>query len=120
MGLHIEIYRHNDWGDCTNNGVTSQERNHRGLCLTNVDGPFDPDDDYPACKLEKVTHHWGSHVRIVPDELEGKPSMMGGNYAATSDSRFNEAIEKLLGHNFYGALPVHDRTETREQQNQYD
>ena len=111
MGLHVYIYR-DDLGDCTANGVTSPKRNHRGLCLTNVDGPFAPDSEYPAAKLEKVTHSWGSHVRIVPEETEGKWSMMGGNYAATSDSRFSEAVEELLGHNFYGALPVHDRVET--------
>ena len=107
MGLNVGIYR-----DTSNNGVTSEWRMHLGLCLTNVDGPFDPSKDYPAAKLVKVTHHWGSHVKIVPDEVEGNHSMMGGNYAATSDSRFREAIEKLLGHNFYGALPVHDRVET--------
>tara|TARA_R100001443_G_C3295339_1_gene163879 strand:+ start:341 stop:703 length:363 start_codon:yes stop_codon:yes gene_type:complete len=120
MGLHVGIYRDTSFSDCTNNGVTSEFREFKGLCLTNVDGPFKPDKDYPGAKLEKVTTRWGSHVRIVPDELQGKHSMMGGNYAATSDSRFREAIEKLLGHNFYGALPVHDRTETREQMNSYD
>lgn len=117
MGLLVNIYRSDS--DCTNNGVTSPSRNFKGLCLTNVEGPFTPDEEYPAAKLEKVTHPWGSHVRIIPEELEGKPSMMGGNYAATSDSRFNEAIEALLGHNFYGALPVHDRTESREEMASY-
>ena len=113
MGLHVYIYRDDTMGDCTANGVTSPKRNHRGLCLTNVDGPFDPCDDYPAAKLVAKTHSWGeTTVRIVPEETEGKWSMMGGNYAATSDSRFNEAIAKLLGHKFYGALPVHDRVET--------
>jgi len=37
--------------------------------------------------------------------------MFGGNYAATSDSRFGEAIEKLTGQDFYGAVPIHDRKE---------
>ena len=120
MGLYVGIYRDTSFSDCTNNGVTSEFREFKGLCLTNVDGPFDPNSEYPAAKLEKVTHRWGSHVRIVPDEVKDQDSMMGGNYAATSDSRFREAVEELLGHNFYGALPVHDRVETREQQRMYD
>jgi hypothetical protein len=37
--------------------------------------------------------------------------MMGGNYAATSDSRFSDKIEEMLGHGFYGAVPIHDRVE---------
>jgi hypothetical protein len=37
--------------------------------------------------------------------------MDGGNFAATSDSRFNEACRKLLGHDFYGAVAIHDRVE---------
>ena len=41
--------------------------------------------------------------------------MMGGNYAATSDSRFGEAVRKRIGPNFYGAVPIHDRFETPEQ-----
>jgi hypothetical protein len=35
--------------------------------------------------------------------------MMGGNYAATSDSRFSEATGQ------YGAIAIHDRYETPEQ-----
>ena len=41
----------------------------------------------------------------------GGGSMMGGNYAATSDSRFSDKIEQMLGHHFYGAIPIHDRVE---------
>ena len=37
--------------------------------------------------------------------------MMGGNYAATSDSRFSDKVEQMLGHHFYGAVPIHDRVE---------
>ena len=110
MGLLVSIYR--DESDCTNDGVTSPKRGYRGLCLTNVDGPFDPDSEYPAAKLVKNEYTHGDTVVVVPEEVEDKWSMDGGNYAATSDSRFNEAIEKMLGHNFYGALPVHDRVET--------
>ena len=38
--------------------------------------------------------------------------MFGNSYAMTSDSRFVEAIRKLINTpNFYGAIPVHDWTE---------
>ena len=111
MGLTVWVYR-NDLGDCTLNGVSS---NARQLCVVNVDGPFNPADNSPAVLLEQ--HHPGC-LRLVPaikagNEWVVKPewSMFGGNYGATSDSRFSEACERLLGHRFYGAVPIHDRYE---------
>jgi len=35
----------------------------------------------------------------------------GGNFAASSDSRFSQACRELLGHHFYGAVAIHDRVE---------
>ena len=105
MGLIVSVYK--DAGsnyDCTMNGVTNR---FTELCVTNVDGPFDPSDNCPAVKL--VEGNLPGTVKIVPEECEGKWSMMGGNYAATSDSRFSEAIETIVGGRFYGAVPVHDR-----------
>tara|TARA_B100001094_G_scaffold327103_1_gene384550 strand:- start:800 stop:1132 length:333 start_codon:yes stop_codon:yes gene_type:complete len=110
MGLHIEIYKNGKW-DCTNGGVTSKDI--QGLCITNCDGPFDPCDAYPAAEL--VSRKIGSRtiVNIVPTaEIEKKSwTMFGGHYGATSDSRFSEKIEQLLGSIFYGAVPIHDRVE---------
>ena len=111
MGLHIEIYKPQRFGDCTNGGVTS--KNIKGLCITNVAGPFDPCELYPAAELVKQTFGHGPSVKIVPTEEIAKKSwcMFGGHYGATSDSRFGEAVEEMLGHGFYGALPIHDRVE---------
>ena len=110
MGLLVSVYKDASSNyDCTNGGVSS--RNIKGLCLTNVDGPFNPCDEYPAAKLVKQTFGFGSSVKVIPEEAEGKQTMMGGNYAATSDSRFSDAIAARLGHNFYGAVPIHDRVE---------
>jgi hypothetical protein len=39
--------------------------------------------------------------------------MAGGNFGSTSDGRFSEACRKLLGHDFYGAVPIHDRFESQ-------
>ena len=109
MGLLVSIYRDIDKIDCTNGGVSS--RNIKGLCLTNVNGPFEPNEEYPAAELVKQTFYFGSSVKIIPKEVKHKSTMMGGNYAATSDSRFNQAIKSLLDHDFYGAVPIHDRVE---------
>ena len=79
MGLHVNIYKCSKFGDCTLNGVSS--RDIEGLCLTNVEGPFD------------------------------QHTMDGGNFAASSDSRFSQACRELLGHHFYGAVAIHDRVE---------
>jgi hypothetical protein len=128
MGLIVDVYRNAaSKYDCTNGGATGRARE---LTLVNVEGPFEPTEDRPAALL--LAGAMPGIVRIVmaepalPDEdgaFDGwRPlraaglcgPMMGGNYAATSDSRFSEAIEKTIGHRFYGAVQVHDRYETSE------
>jgi hypothetical protein len=109
MGLLVNVYK-TEGRDCTNGGVSSKW-NIKGLCLINVPGPFNPSEDYPAAQLVKQSFYFGDSVKIIPEECEGKQTMMGGNYAATSDSRFSDAIAARLGHNFYGAVPIHDRVE---------
>ena len=106
MGMIVSVYRDSSDYDCTRNGVTNR---FDELCVVNVDGPFEPKDDCPAVRLEQGPLN---SVRLVPLEGEGRWTMFGGNYAATSDSRFSDAIEKMLGHRFYGAVPVHDRIES--------
>ena len=114
MGLHINIYKTN-LGDCTNGGASSWDI--EGLCITNVDGPFDPSDRYPSAELMVQEFYNRKTVKIVPTVLqEGRQVskqhyMFGGNYGATSDSRFSDTVEKMLGHSFYGAVPIHDRAE---------
>ena len=107
MGINVSVYKDADSNyDCTMNGVTNR---FTKLCVTNVDGPFDPSDDCPPVQL--VEGNLPGTVKIVPEEGKGKWTMFGGNYAATSDSRFSEAVEKIVGGRFYGAVPVHDRVE---------
>jgi hypothetical protein len=114
MGLYVSVYRDaRDDYDCTLGGISSQATQ---LCLINVSGPSQNSIDAPAAILES---HVKGCLRIVPAELDEHGNwvpkkgwyMMGGNYAATSDSRFSEACEALLGHRFYGAVAVHDRNE---------
>lgn len=120
MGLLSYVYRSSLGGDCTNGGISSGQI--RGLCLVNVDGPFDPSDDFPPALLEiyrPFADQTRRFLRVVPAELEHgrwKPRggwwMMGGNYCASSDSRFWEHVRGALElENFNGAIPIFDRRE---------
>ena len=108
MGIIVQVYR---WslGDATNNGVSSR---HNSLCVTNVEGPFEPSDASPAAQL--VQHRSiGEHCYIVPQSVldSGKWYMMGGNFAHSSDSRFREAVEKITDCEGSFAIAIHDRVE---------
>lgn len=120
MGLIAEIHRSNI-GDCSNGGISGRAH---AVCLVNVSGPFDPDDErYPAAML--VDGNLPGTIKVVPavlgdddewvEQRGGVGPMMGGCYVATSDSRFSQACEEFLGHRFYGAVPLHDRFETQAQ-----
>jgi len=114
MGLNIYVHRDaSSRHDCTNGGVSSL---FTRLCVVNIEGPDEPREDCPPVVLE--SHHKGC-LRIVPAGQTGKWWMMGGNFGATSDSRFNEACARLLGrwgstHGFYGAVAIHDRHESQD------
>jgi len=106
MGLTVYVYRDADDNyDCTRNGVTKR---FTRLCVTNVEGPFEPDDKTPAVKL--VEGNLPNTVKIVPDEVGDQWSMFGGNYAAASDSRLADAVEKITGRR-NSIVAVHDRVE---------
>lgn len=108
MGMYVQVFRSN-LGDCTNGGESSK---YNGFCLLNVEGPFEPSDDYPAARL--LRHPTvNEHCFVVPDtKLKGsKPYMCGGNFAYTSDSRFHEAVKKLTGAGGSFAVSIHDRVE---------
>ena len=108
MGMIVHVYR-DSFADCTNGGVSSQ---YDGLCVVNVDGPFDPCDKYPAAKLVDDAPMGRPYPKIVPLDLleSNKWVMFGGNIAHTGDSRFKQAVEKWGG-GPAGALPIFDRVE---------
>tara|TARA_Y100000996_G_scaffold361861_1_gene304908 strand:- start:108 stop:482 length:375 start_codon:yes stop_codon:yes gene_type:complete len=116
MGLHVEIYRDDTQGGCSNHGVSDlKTRPHiKGLTITNIEAPFEPSAEYPAAKLVVEKHFKHPTVRVVPQELLDLKvwTMMGGSYVAACDSRFNDKIEELTGIRFYGAVALHDRTES--------
>jgi hypothetical protein len=110
MGLIVEVYRAAGRVDCTNDGVSSR---YDSLTLVNVSGPFEPSANAPAAWI--VPHRTMKGVVYIVCEdpaTSGKWPMFGGNFAATSDSRFSEAVRKMTGfEGFHGALKIHDRYE---------
>ena len=115
MGLVVSVYK-NPLGDCTKGGISGGDT--KELLLVNVEGPTN--NDHPSYKKAKMVPGNGPGlVKIVPatwcdiGEYIEDPKwwMMGGNYAATSDSRFHEAVRRITGSASYGAVPIHDRTE---------
>lgn len=115
MGLVVSVFK-NPLGDCTNSGISSKSKE---LLLVNVEGPTD--NDHPGYqKAMLVPGNGPGLVKIVPalyvrvaEKWQKDPRwcMMGGNYAATSDCRFHEAVRHITGGASYGAVPIHDRIE---------
>ena len=110
--LPINVYRQADCGDCTNGGVTSK---YERLLLLCNEGFVDVDLDNPPEELVRVVSRdlFGKvvyHIEPFASVKKGNIGwMMGGNYAATSDSRFADMVGGI-----YGAIPVHDRQETQD------
>ena len=119
MGLIVEVFR-NPLGDCTGGGISGRDSS---LTVVNIDGPFHPTPERPAVALVDGPFKTKHIVPVLGDDDEGwrmaSPAgfvgpMMGGNYAASSDSRFSRAV------GFYGAVAIHDRYETVAQYASYD
>jgi hypothetical protein len=121
-GLRLYVYR-SDGTDCTNGGITAAaaqvtvtgiRRGGSRQAFTTRPVPRDMQIFPPAGHAPEVTlvirkngtgGHW-VHLEPAADEPPGTGGYMdGGNYAATTDSRWTE----LTGHGL--PLPVHDRTE---------
>jgi hypothetical protein len=67
---------------------------------------------FEACDLEVVELQSNAYktAKCVPYG-ETRWTMFGGNFVYTTDSRFNEAIERITGKYFHGAIKLHDRVE---------
>lgn len=114
-------------GNSSNGGVSSrcpQVTVTRILDRTGQPGPhtmqpvpvacrvFEPKEDRPEAVLVlmRVAGKLLAHVAPWRADGAGQP-LMGGCYVATDDSRWARCVEAVLGHSFYGALPLHDRWE---------
>ena len=121
--LPIHVYRHGNT-DCTNGGISGK---YTELLIACPDGFVDVDsENIPEnFAMVEMRHVYGNTIipTIYPAEINakgevakrgGKWYMMGGNYGATSDSRFSDMIA-----GFYGAVAIHDRYETPEEYEMY-
>ncbi len=73
----------------------------------------EPTEVAPAIVLQR---HVGCLIAIpLVDTPEGTiGTMSGGAFVSSHDGRFDKLAEKLLGHRFYAAIPLHDRYESPE------
>ena len=112
MGLTESIFRSHR-RDCTNGGASATADS---FTIINIDGPSNPTPTAPAAVLKEGNLAGTAIIVPVHDPAgTGKPGhvgpMMGGNYAASCDSRFRQAVEAITESRFYGAIAVHDRYE---------
>jgi hypothetical protein len=119
MGITVSIFRNSRYDGCANGGISERVTE---LTITNIDGPFEPSDHAPAAML--VRGNLPRTVKVVPVEGDDKspdthtPYMSGGTHVATSDSRWNKAIRAITGEVGYsriGAVALHDRKDTWEE-----
>ena len=107
--LPINVYRTERLGDCTNGGISSR---FNQLLLICDDGWKEVDEKNPPENLVKLVRRDMLGEVIYHIEPYKEPVqcgwMFGGNYAASSDSRF----AKMTG--IYGAIAIHDRQESQE------
>lgn len=103
MGLLISVYR-SDYDSKMN-----VFHGKRQLVLVNVEGPFQPSENAPAAKL--VQGHGKTAIIVPADEGFEGVQMNGGTYGSTSDSRFQRAVESLVGVSHF-AVAIHDRRES--------
>lgn len=100
-GLRLSVLRPASGSDCTNGGISSR------FIDVVVVGPGIPEifaehENLPAVVIdERMGHKFLRPAEDCPSDKMGY--MFGGNFATTSDGRWP-----------YGALPIHDRTETVE------
>lgn len=113
MGLPVSIYRSEH--ECDLNVFQKSRR----LTIVNIDGPFEPSQDAPAAMLVKGNLRGCAKVVPAVQVADGSYiplpawSMFGGSYVASSDSRFGEAVERIVGSRFSGAVALHDRVENQ-------
>lgn len=110
--LRIAVYKNPLYKDCSNGGITER---YDELLLVCYEGYIEIDEDNLPENLVVF------HERTLGGERCGYlepyapcPAgcvgwMFGGSYAASCDSGFS----RMVG--IYGAVAVHDRTETQEQ-----
>lgn len=101
--IGANVFKTERYSDCSNSGISSR---YDEILIECEDGYITLDtDDLPEnfCEIKTREVFGKQYTRLVPHYLvnSGKWSMMGGNFAYSSDSRFP----------FDYPLPIHDRVE---------
>lgn len=108
--IRIKIFKNKLLQGCSNGGITEK---FDDLLLVCKDGYIEIDENNPPENLvtyvdRELLGRKCGYIRPYAEHPAGKTDyMFGGTYAASSDSRFSEITGGT-----YGAIPVHDRTET--------
>ena len=84
MGMTVSVYR---WGlgECTNGGISARVGS---LCVTNVEGPFNPGPVLPAVEL--VQGPGGKGHAILKDPRQ-RPGMVGPMTTSSSQAQASKA-----------------------------
>lgn len=131
-GLTLHVYRDaSAESDHTNGGITATAARLTvvGLTVQDLGGAVTPIPDWRVSPptedappvVAVIQRRWpgtGYTVYLAPVEIDngiiryssGRMYMFGGNFAATHDSRFSDALAAQLGYR-PDAVRVHDRTE---------
>ena len=110
--LSLSIYKNPIYDGCANGGWSDD---HDELYVACPSGPFEVEVDDPSLFVLRRGPLGSLRLEpnVQPEHMVGP--MASGCYAATSDSRFGEMCEELLGHRWHGAVAVHDRFETQRE-----
>ena len=115
MGMLVNVLSRRD-GDRSNGGVS---RTNDTLLVIEAGAAAPLDATMPVMVL--VQHAPGA-VSLRPlhhtPSSKGEVGPIAGGNLAVGDKRFNEAVQKLLGTKFYGAVAIHDRFESQEMSDQ--
>lgn len=107
MSHNVTVLRPNY--DSTNGGLSSK---NDSLLVLEPTEQKPITSSLPLFRLSAIQGH--PHIRPLTWDSRLCGPMAGGNYA-TGDSRFGEAVGRMLGTGpFYSAVSIHDRFESQE------
>ena len=111
--IRLDVYKNRKYSGCSNGGITER---FDELLIECEDGFIEIDEDnVPENFVVYVDRTVGGqkcgYLRPYADPPADRTGYMsGGAFASSCDSRFGRIIGGM-----YGAVPVHDRTETWEE-----
>lgn len=111
--LSLSIFK-NEGQDFSNGGLSSKTN----TCYIECEEGYIEESRVPQDQIVKLELGAFGSIHLVPIKEVPKNNvgyMFGGCYVSTSDGRFDKMVEKLLGHRLYGAVALHDRTETQKE-----